>query len=283
MSSLSPEILNAKVAGLIAVALAFVFCFAADCSAQQDAEHSVTPPVASPVDADPETKDSSKLTLESLLEKYRDRGVEKWEETILKMEARSAAENARGKWSEDALLFFGSSSIRRWKTMNEDLVTFPAINRGYGGAKYVDMVLFADRILALHKYRALVLFAANDVSGNDNDSSPAEVDCAVREIIRVSKSHRPDAPVFIIEITPTESRFSSWSKTRELNAMLREIALTTDNTFFIATAQHYLNVDGTPKSEFFVEDKLHLNADGYKKWAGLIRVQLNFFLPALKQ
>ena len=225
------------------------------------------------------TKEVAEVTLESVLEKYRERSVEKWEEKIKALEERNASE---GEWPSDSLLFFGSSSFRLWKTMGKDMAPFPAINRGYGGAKYIDMVLFAERMLTPHRYRALMLFAANDVQGKEDDSTPEEVSCAVKEIIRVSKTHRPDAPVFIIEVTPTESRFKAWEQTRAINATLREIALTTENTWFVETAQHYLKPDGTPRSELFVDDKLHMNQKGYTQWSGLIKNELNWFLPVQK-
>lgn len=248
------------------VALTLVFFHRPFCAAQE------SPPA------------SAGVTLESVLDKYRQRGQEKWESTIKKLEKRITSEDTP---PADALLFFGSSSIRRWETMDVDMVPYPSINCGYGGAKYVDMVLFAERIFKLHQYRALVLFAANDVKVQNDEnrkggnSSPEEVRCCVEEIIRVSKTHRPEAAIFIIEVTPTESRFAVWDQTREINATLREIALTTDNTWFIATAEHYLKADGAPKAEYFVDDKLHLNEKGYRQWASLIKQRLDTFLPLL--
>jgi len=219
---------------------------------------------------------AAELSLESVLEKYRSKGIEKWEDDIQKLEKRNAEE----AMPDDSLLFFGSSSIRRWDTMGVDMVPFPSINRGYGGAKYVDMVLFADRILSTKNYRSLVMFAANDVSGKDKpNSTPEEVSVAILEIIRISKSHRPDAPIFIIEVTPTLAREQVWDKTRQINAALREVALSTPNTWFITTAERYLNPDGSIKGQYFVEDKLHLNADGYKVWASIIKAQLETYLP----
>lgn len=249
------------------IALTFVFCHQPFLGAQE------TPP-----------QESQTVTLESVLDKYRQRGEEKWESKIQKLEERRVSQGAA---PEDALLFFGSSSIRRWDTMNVDMVPYPSINCGYGGAKYVDMVLFADRIFKLHQYRALVLFAANDVKvlkdgdRKDGNSSTEEIRCCVEEIIRISKSQQPDAPIFIIEVTPTESRFAVWDQSRKINATLREIALTTANTWFVPTAEHYLNADGTPKSEYFVDDKLHLNQKGYEMWAGVIKRRLDTFLPPL--
>ena len=255
-------------------ALAFVFLFHCELVAQQSVEKA-----AQQTDVVESQAGDSVVTLDSLLEKYRESGEEKWESHIQKLEQRNVAD---GAWPKGSLLFFGSSSFRRWETMNADMVPYPAINRGYGGAKYVDLVLFAERMFKPHQYRALMLFAANDVQGKGNDSSPEEVACAVREIIRVSKAHLPDAPIFIVEITPTESRFAVWEQTRAINATLREIALTSNNTWFITTAEHYLNADGAPKSEYFVDDKLHLNEQGYKKWAELLKARLDVFLPAVK-
>ncbi len=140
------------------------------------------------------------------------------------------------------------------------------------------MVLFAERILTPHQHRGLMLFAGNDVKVEAADSSPEEVASVVREIICVSKSHLPNAPDYIIEVTPTESRFAAWDKTRKINAALREVALTTDNTWCVITAEHFLNIDGTPRKEHFIDDKLHLNEQGYQKWAELIKEQLETFV-----
>ena len=270
-----PIIKKLKCCSLIMVAaLVFVFSLHSNVASQQAVEST------SEQSTGAEPQAAAVVTLDALLEKYRERGENKWEQKIQDLEARNAKE---GDWPAESLLFYGSSSFRRWETMDADMVPFPAINRGYGGAKYVDMVLFAERMFAPHNYRGLMLFAANDVKGDDDDSTPEEVDCAVREIIRISRTHRLDAPIFIVEVTPTESRWASWEQTRAINVALREIALTTENVWFVATAQHYLNADDTPKKEYFVEDKLHLNEQGYKKWAELIKVQLNSFLPAINK
>ena len=50
-------------------------------------------------------------------------------------------------YAEDAILFIGSSSIRLWKTLIEDMKPYSVIQRGYGGAHFRDMVFFTDRIM----------------------------------------------------------------------------------------------------------------------------------------
>ncbi len=205
------------------------------------------------------------------LDSYRAKAVEKWEKAISELEKRNASEENPAH----SILFIGSSSIRRWDSIAVDMAPYPTIQRGYGGAKYSDLAVFAERLIRPHQYRALVSFVGNDVSGNPEDHTPDEVERLVRYVVEVSHQHQPEAPVFLIEVTPTEKRFKVWPQIREVNARLREIALSTPNTYFIATAGHFLDPTGHPRSEMFVDDRLHLNRDGYRLWSELIRRRLD--------
>lgn len=207
----------------------------------------------------------------SVLEPYREAAIEKWEQAILQLEKKDATE----AHSDSSVLFIGSSSIRLWKTIVEDIAPYHPIQRGYGGARFSDVAVYAERLIQPHQYRALVVFVANDIQGKDTDHTVDEVASLVRHIMDVSRQHQPKAPILFIEITPTASRFAAWPEIRRLNARLRDIALATPHTYFIPTAQHYLHPDATPRDELFVDDKLHLNREGYSIWANLVRRRLD--------
>ncbi|QDT13265.1 GDSL-type esterase/lipase family protein [Planctomycetes bacterium K23_9] len=206
-----------------------------------------------------------------ILAPYRDAAVKRWQKTIDEFDQQ----NQTAQNSSDAVLFIGSSSIRRWESMETDMAPFKTIRRGYGGAKFTDMAIFADRLIQPHQYRALVMFVGNGVNGKPDDHSPDLIEALTRQIVAKSHAHQPDVPVFLIEITPCKKRFDAWQKIRAVNARLREVALSTPHTYFIPTASHYLRPDGTPRTELFVEDNLHLNADGYQLWSTLIRRRLS--------
>lgn len=208
---------------------------------------------------------------ERLLAKYRDTATKRWGKEIEKLEARDQREQD----PPDAILFVGSSSIRLWETIAKDVAPYRPIQRGYGGARFSDVAVFAQRLIRPHKYRALVVFVGNDVTGGNNDHTVDEIEELVRYVIGVSQAHQSDAPVLIVEVTPTESRFAAWKKIRAVNARLREIALATANTYFIPTAGQYLRPDGTPRAELFRADRLHLNDQGYQLWGSLIRRRLD--------
>lgn len=204
---------------------------------------------------------------DDFLQPFRAAAVERWEKEITKLEALDASETDPA----DAILFLGSSSIRRWATIGRDMTPYRSIQRGYGGAKYSDVAVYADRLIHPHQYRGVAIFVGNDVSGKPTDHTPDQVEQFVRHTLGISQSHQPDAPVLLIEVTPTEKRWAVWAEIRQVNARLREIALSTPNVYFIPTASHFLRPDGTPRSELFVEDKLHLNEKGYEIWGNLIR------------
>lgn len=204
-----------------------------------------------------------------------EQATERWEEEIRKLEERDEEEPD----PDEAILFVGSSSIRLWDQMAEDMAPFPTIQRGYGGAKFSDVAVFAPRLLTPHRYRALVIFVANDVTGSDADRSPQQVIQWLRSIVDVSRAHQPDASIFVIEITPSASRYDAWPKIRDVNAALREFCLTEAKTTFIPTAQYYLDAQNQPRVELFRDDRLHLNRDGYRLWAKLIKRRLHDFLP----
>ncbi len=213
------------------------------------------------------------------LDSFRAKAEKKWEKEIQKIEARDANEDDPA----DAILFIGSSSIRRWGDIGIDMAPFSTIQRGYGGAKYSDVAVYAPRLLHPHQYRALVIFVGTDVSGSPEDHTPDQVEHLARPVIAVSKSHQPDAPVYLIEVTPTEKRYEAWPKIRKVNERLREIALSTPHVYFIATAEHYLDPLGYPRNELFVDDRLHLNEAGYDLWSTLIRRKLDETLRAAEE
>ena len=223
---------------------------------------------------------NSNASLE-LIAPHQEAARKKWANEIAKLESLDKTE----KYGDDAILFIGSSSIRRWESIADDVAPYVPIRRGYGGAMTRDLAVFAKRLIVPHQFRAVVMFVANDVRGKEDDQTIDKVKPLTEHVVSIAKAHNHDAPFFIIEVTPTQSRWSVWDKVRQHNAMLREYAFTTPGVHFIATAEHFLDEEKTPRNELFVDDQLHLNEDGYKLWSKLICRRLDevFQLQTTKQ
>jgi len=206
------------------------------------------------------------------LGKYRELPeVKAWESEIEKFEQLDLTKS----YPSDAILFAGSSSIRMWSTIGKDMLPYNVIQRGYGGAKLSDFAVYADRIIYPHPCQAIVIFIANDIAGNDNDKSPLEVSQLFRKTLYIIRRKFADTPVFWISITPTPSRWHVWPEIREANEMIKEICESHRSTYYIDTEKYFTNASGLPRSELFLDDKLHLNEEGYAIWTGIIKNELS--------
>jgi hypothetical protein len=59
----------------------------------------------------------------------------------------TSLENRRIEFSQSPIVFYGSSSIRRWKTLSQDFAGYPVVNCGFGGARLSDCVRYVPRLV----------------------------------------------------------------------------------------------------------------------------------------
>ena len=208
------------------------------------------------------------------IEKYRAAAIKRWEGEIAKLEAKDKEETH----PDNSILFLGSSSIRRWTEISTDMAPYHAIERGYGGAKWSDVAVYAERLITPHKFRAAVFFVGNDISGRETDKTPEEVAGLFAYVLEKVREHNEHAPVFFIAVTPTQSRFDAWPQIRAANTAVRAFCERTDNTYFIGTESIFLDAKGTPRPELFAADRLHLSRDGYIRWTAAIKSHLDSVL-----
>ena len=202
-------------------------------------------------------------------------GVKGWESSILEFEKLDTIRT----YTSDAILFTGSSSIALWSTIEKDMAPYPVIQRGFGGSRLIDFIVYADRIVSPHNCRAIVMFIANDIIGNEQDRSPEDVASLFLNSLKIIRKSHPKTPVFWISVTPTPSRLKAWSEIKKANILIRDICSGEKNTYFIPTDFAFLNSDGLPVKEYFRPDMLHLNDQGYKIWTSIIKKELNKIVP----
>ena len=56
--------------------------------------------------------------------------------------------------------------------------------------------------------------------------------------------------------------------------MIKDYCEKTENLYFIDTVPEFLDENGQPKPEWFVEDQLHLNTKGYEVWNRIIKGEI---------
>jgi len=123
-----------------------------------------------------------------------------------------------------------------------------------------------------------VIFIANDITGSDNDKSPLEVSQLFRKTLYIIRRQFKDTPVFWVSVTPTPLRWHVWPEIKEAGDMIREICEDHRNTHYIDTERYFTNANGLPRAELFLDDRLHLNDEGYRVWSGVIKHELDKIL-----
>lgn len=202
--------------------------------------------------------------------------VAKWENEVKALESLPVSSNP------STVFFTGSSSIRLWESIALDMAPYPAIARGYGGAKLNDFVYYSQRITGPQAFGAVVVFIANDITGDNTDKTPETMLKLMKQTVKQIRKTHPGVPVFWIEITPTPSRWNSWKQISAANDLISNYCEKQPNLYFIPTSDHFLGQDGKPQPELFQQDMLHLSEAGYRTWATCIRQKLDAEVPELK-
>lgn len=183
--------------------------------------------------------------------------------------AEFAARDAADPPPRDAVLFIGSSSIRKWTTLAQDFPGTAVINRGFGGSEVRDSTYYADRIVVPYKPRMLVFYAGdNDL--NSGRSVQQVVQDTFAFIARI-RQDLPDVPVVYISIKPSPSRAALLPQMRQANAQIARRAAQLKDVYFVDVFTPMLGADGQPRAELFEPDMLHMKPEGYALWAELLR------------
>lgn len=170
---------------------------------------------------------------------------------------------------QGAIVGIGSSSMRMWTAIQEDLAPLMIIHRGFGGSMMNDALYFADRIVLPYRPRAVLLYEG------DNDAAIGIPPEKIRETFDafVTKIHQalPNTRIYVIAIKPSILRWNIWGTMQRANELLKAACDADTLLTFIDIATPMLDEKQEPKSGIFLGDNLHMNEKGYKIWKETIR------------
>jgi lysophospholipase L1-like esterase len=192
---------------------------------------------------------------------------DRWEPAIRKFEAQ----DSRAPPPAEANVFVGSSSIVFWK-LADSFPGYACVNRGFGGSQLADSARYADRIVTPYRPRVVVLYAG------DNDLAAGKAPEAVRDdytqFAAKVRAKLPEAKIVFVSIKPSVLRWGLAEKMRTANTLIAGAMKDDPKQVFVDVWPAMLGPDGKPRRELFVFDGLHLSAEGYKVWAGLVKPHL---------
>jgi|GEM_PF-225103 len=177
---------------------------------------------------------------------------------------RFEAEDYKKAPAKGGIVFVGSSSIVRWKTLKEDFPGLNVLNRGFGGSEVADSVRYAQRIVTPYEPRMVVFYAGtNDIA---NGKTGEKVFGDYRAFVAKVREKLPSVPIAYISIAPSPSRQAKWDQFRKANSLIKDFSASEKGLAFIDIFPLMLDEKGGPRPELFVEDQLHMNPKGYAIW-----------------
>ncbi|GAA0544448.1 SGNH/GDSL hydrolase family protein [Chitinophaga japonensis] len=174
------------------------------------------------------------------------------------------------------ILFTGSSSIRKWSSLEKDFPEHTVLNRGVGGTIVNDMIFYANDIIFPYHPRQIVLYVGdNDVP--DGQTTADSILQRTKRLFSVIRAKLPEVPIVYIAIKPSPSRAQFMEKALAANKLIAAFLETDPHAVFVDIYHPMLDEAGQPRPELFLSDMLHMNEKGYAIWREAIAPHL---LPA---
>lgn len=196
-----------------------------------------------------------------------------WEPVIAEFEQQDRATPL----PRDAIVFIGSSTIRFWDSLSEDMQPLTAFGRGFGGAKIMDLGYFADRIVKPYQPRAVVIYiGANDFAelwGN-KPKTTQQAQALYRQLLERIKQAAPAKPIYMLALRPKPNNSAEDARVTKFNRFLADEAQTDPLLHYIDANRVFLDGSGHLDDQYISWDTIHINDRGYQVWGDVIKRQL---------
>lgn len=146
-----------------------------------------------------------------------------------------------------------------------------------GVAKVNDVIVYADRIVTNYRPSAVVIYVGgNDVTGAlCNEPKPADrIVELTRALLAKIYAGLPGTPVYYVAVKPTFRRDEDLARSHAVNAAMRELATNDDRLAFVDANEPITGANGRVPEDLLKRDGVHLNREGYARWAPGIRERL---------
>ena len=169
------------------------------------------------------------------------------------------------------IVFYGSSTIRLWKTLVDNFPKHNVLNLGFGGAFIESLEKYFETLFNFSCPKAIVLYlGGNDLSLNYNANQIVEM---IRSLIFRIHEKFPESKIINIGIKPSFERQKDLKVIKQINHRMREFS---SNISYLNQVDLFegLMTNGKIDKKYFLQDGLHLNKQGYIVLNKLLHAEL---------
>ena len=170
---------------------------------------------------------------------------------------------------QGAIVVTGSSTIRLWLQIRDDLAPLEIIPRGFGSSTADELDQYLDRLVLPHSPRAVVIYEG------DHDlqvgMTPEFILERMTSVLQRIGTAYPQARIYLVSVKPSPKYESLWPQAQVVNQMFTELCFYVPNCTYVDTATYLLLPNGKPNKAYFRSDRVHLNDAGYAVWNGVLK------------
>jgi lysophospholipase L1-like esterase len=181
------------------------------------------------------------------------------------------------------IVFTGSSSVRRWSTLAEDMKPLEVVNRAFGGSQFSDLDQYAKRVVNVYHPRAVVVYEGDNDLAPGSPKTPEMVASDLKRFAQIVHSDLPDTWIYVMAIKPSKVRSDTWPQMKAADQLIRDFCKTQPRMQYIDVATPMFDAQGNLPGDLFVADGLHPTPKLYAMWTGIVKpILLQRFGPAAK-
>ncbi len=174
--------------------------------------------------------------------------------------------------SSSPIVFYGSSSIRLWKSLQQDFSGYAVLNCGFGGSRLTDCIRYANRLVLPRKPSAIVIYAGdNDLASG---TTPEKVFQSFTQLFSIFRTYSNSIPIAFVSVKVCPARLMFLENILKFNRLVEDFLKTQPDTEYIDVCSDMLGHDRKPIQALFVSDQIHLSPAGYQ----ILRKEVGEFL-----
>jgi lysophospholipase L1-like esterase len=171
---------------------------------------------------------------------------------------------------QNAILLIGSSSFTNWKDVAKYFPEHTIINRGFGGSSLPHMTMYAEDIIFKYNPKQIIIYCGeNDLTGGPSITADTIFN-RLKKLHQLIRSRYKKVPIAYISMKPSPSREKYLETMQKGNELIKSFMEKQKKSSYIDVYHSMFDANGNILTHIFLSDKLHMNAEGYKIWQGVI-------------
>ena len=183
-----------------------------------------------------------------------------YEDEVKELEKKAFSKKTKKK----RVVFYGSSSLRLWDTIQKDFPEFEVINQAFGGSTLAACCWFFKRLIPQTKPDILMLYAGDNDLGDGRH--PEEIYLYFITMMELVKEYFGDIPVAFISVKNSPSRHYLAGSINYTNKIIAELIEQKYAQCSFVDINPAMMLNNLPNPELFEPDGLHLSKAGYSVW-----------------